>query len=68
MTLARLVNFGSTIVDEHWRDRFDAEPCYASGMSCNDCVPACQLGAQSRLESPGIGFGELEDDLATQYR
>ncbi len=60
-------NFDPTIVDEHWRDRYDVEPYYADGMSYDDYAPAYQLGAQSRLESPGIGFDELEDDLAAQY-
>ncbi|MDB5800146.1 MAG: hypothetical protein JWL63_1085 [Rhodocyclales bacterium] len=60
-------NFDPTIVDDHWRDRYDAEPYYADGMSYDDYSPAYQLGAQTRLESPESSFDELEDDIAAQY-
>jgi phage tail tape-measure protein len=60
-------NFDPTIVDDHWRDRYDSEPYYADGMEYDDYAPAYQLGAQSRLESQGANFDELEDEIATQY-
>ncbi len=32
-------NFDPTIVDEHWRDRYEVEPYYADGMSYEDYAP-----------------------------
>ena len=60
-------SFDPTIVDEHWRDRFEGEPYYADGMTYEDYAPAYQLGAQSRLESEEPDFDKVEDDIAAQY-
>lgn len=60
-------NFDPTIVDEHWRDRYQDEPYYAEGMDYEDYSPAYQLGAQTRLESGESNFDEVEDDIAAQY-
>ena len=59
--------FDPTLVDDHWRDRYDSEPYYADGMNYDDYSPAYQLGAQSRIESPKLSFDEVEDDLAAEY-
>lgn len=60
-------SFDPTIVDDHWRTRFEEEPYYAEGMEYDDYAPAYQLGAQSRLESQEADFDLVEDELAAQY-
>lgn len=60
-------NFDPTLVDEHWRDRYDSEPYYDEGLTYEDYSPAYQLGAQSRLAAESANFDELEDELAAQY-
>jgi phage tail tape-measure protein len=60
-------NFDPTIVDDHWRGRYEDEDYYAEGMTYDDYSPAYQLGAQSRLEANSANFDEVEDDLEAHY-
>ncbi len=56
-----------TVVDEHWRGRYDREEYYESGMTYDDYAPSYQLGADARQRHPGASFDEVEATLARDY-
>ena len=40
-----------TVVDTHWRGRYDREPYFESGMTYDDYKPSYQLGADARARN-----------------
>ena len=56
-----------TVVDSHWRDRYDREPYYESGMTYDDYKPSYQLGAEARARNANAKFEEVEHSLARDY-
>ena len=56
-----------TVVDSHWRDRYDREPYYESGMTYDDYKPIYQLGAEASARNANARFEEVEHSLARDY-
>lgn len=56
-----------TVVDAHWRGRFDKEPYYESGMTYDDYAPGYRLGANARGQNADADFDTVEGTLATDY-
>ena len=56
-----------TVVDSHWRDRYDQEAYYEKGMTYDDYAPGYRLGAEARQRHAGVGFDGVENTLATDY-
>lgn len=56
-----------TVVEGHWRGRYEREPYFESGMTYDDYAPSYQLGADARARSTGAKFDEVEHSLAKDY-
>jgi hypothetical protein len=56
-----------TVIDDHWRDRYQDEPYYQADMTYDDYAPAYYFGAASRLAYPDEDFEDTESRLASQY-
>lgn len=56
-----------TVVDTHWRSRYEREPYYESGMTYDDYAPSYRLGAEARQRHPTASFDEAEQTLARDY-
>ena len=56
-----------TVLDAHWRERFEHEPYYESGTTYDDYAPAYRLGAHYRTVHPNTAFEEHEPLLAEEY-
>ena len=56
-----------TVVDSHWRGRYDREPYYESGMTYDDYAPSYRLGADARVRNENARFEEVEHSLARDY-
>lgn len=56
-----------TILDAHWRERFESEPYYEAGTSYDDYAPAYRLGAHYRTVHPNTEFEDHEPLLAEDY-
>lgn len=56
-----------TVVDSHWRGRYDKESYYESGMTYDDYAPGYRLGADARLQHGEAGFDDVENTIATDY-
>lgn len=56
-----------TVVDTHWRGRYEREPYFESGMTYDDYAPGYRLGADARLRSDGSNFDDVERSLAGDY-
>ena len=56
-----------TVIDDHWRGRYDQESYYEAETPYDDYAPAYQLGAQSRMMYGDQSFDEVEGQLARDY-
>ena len=56
-----------TVVDTHWRSRYEREPYYESGMTYDDYAPSYRLGADARARNASARFEEVEHSLARDY-
>ena len=56
-----------TVVDTHWRGRYEREPYFESGMTYDDYKPSYQLGADARVRNTTGSFDEVEHSLARDY-
>ncbi len=56
-----------TVVDSHWRGRYDREPYFESGMTYDDYAPGYRLGADARRRNEGSSFESVEHSLASDY-
>ena len=64
---ALVEGFDTTPVDKHWRDRFDKESYYESGLTYDDYAPAYRLGAAARARYPAQSFEDTEAAMETEY-
>lgn len=60
-------HYDPTIEDAYWRDNFEREPYYQSGMTYEDYEPAYRLGWESRVRYTGANFDDIDTDLARDY-
>lgn len=60
-------HFDPTAEEAYWRDAFEREPYYQSGMTYDDYDPAYRLGWESRGRFAGRGFEDVETDLGRDY-
>jgi len=60
-------HFDPTAEEAYWRDAFEREPYYQSGMTYDDYEPAYRLGWESRGRFAGRRFDEVEADLGRDY-
>jgi hypothetical protein len=56
-----------TVVDTHWRGRYEREPYFESGMTYDDYAPSYRLGADARARNASAKFEEVEHSLARDY-
>lgn len=56
-----------TVVDKYWRERYENEPYFESGLTYDDYAPGYQLGANARLSRPDATFDDVEAALAGEY-
>lgn len=56
-----------TVVDTHWRGRYDKEAYFESGLTYDDYAPAYRLGANARHTRPDASFEDIEASLAGEY-
>ncbi|HVG05205.1 MAG TPA: hypothetical protein VM937_09730 [Burkholderiaceae bacterium] len=56
-----------TVVDTHWRGRYEREPYFESGMTYDDYKPSYQLGADARARNANARFEDVEHSLASDY-
>ena len=56
-----------TVVDEHWRGRYEKEPYFERGMTYDDYAPSYRLGADARARGTSANFEEVEHSLARDY-
>jgi phage tail tape-measure protein len=56
-----------TVVDSHWRGRYEREPYYESGMTYDDYAPSYRLGAEARQRNVEAKFDDVEHALARDY-
>lgn len=56
-----------TVIDTHWRSRFEREPYFESGMTFDDYAPSYRLGAEARAGNEGKSFDDLQSTLASDY-
>ena len=56
-----------TVVDTHWRGRYEREPYFESGMTYDDYAPSYRLGADARARNASARFEEVEHSLARDY-
>lgn len=59
--------FDPTVVDEHWKGRFQDEAYYQPNTTYDDYAPAYRLGARSRQQSSSTDFEDAEGTLAREY-
>lgn len=59
--------FDPTVVDAHWKGRFESESYYEPNTTYDDYAPAYRLGAQSRQQSSSSSFDDNESTLASEY-
>ena len=57
-----------TAEEAYWRENYEREPYYESGMTYDDYGPAYRLGYESRARYAGGRFEDVENDLATDYQ
>lgn len=60
-------NIDPTVVDSHWRGRYEREPYFENGMTYDDYAPSYQLGADARQRHPEANFDQVETTLARDY-
>jgi hypothetical protein len=56
-----------TVIDTHWRSRFEREPYFESGMTFDDYAPSYRLGAEARASNEGKSFDDVQPTLASDY-
>lgn len=56
-----------TVIDTHWRSRFEREPYFESGMTFDDYAPSYHLGAAARAGNEGRSFDDVQSTLASDY-
>jgi len=56
-----------TVVDTHWRGRYEKEPYFERGMTYDDYKPGYQLGADARARNADSKFEDVEHSLASDY-
>ena len=56
-----------TVVDEHWRGRYEKESYFERGMTYDDYKPSYQLGADARARNTSARFEDVEHSLASDY-
>ena len=60
-------HYDPTAEEAYWRDNYEREPYYRSGMSYDDYAPAFRLGGESRSRYAEQPFEDVESDLAREY-
>ena len=60
-------HFDPTIEDTYWRENFERQPYYQTGMTYDDYAPAYQLGWESRTRYTGKRFDDFESELARDW-
>jgi hypothetical protein len=60
-------HYDPTIEERYWKDSYETEPYYQSGLTFDDYAPAYRLGGESRSRLGARSFDEVESDLAGQY-
>jgi hypothetical protein len=53
-----------TVEAGYWKDSYEREPYYQSGMTFDDYAPAYRLGGESRSRFADQSFDDVEEDLA----
>ncbi|MBA2413507.1 MAG: hypothetical protein H0V63_11890 [Burkholderiaceae bacterium] len=56
-----------TVVDSHWKGRYEREPYFESGMTYDDYAPSYRLGADARQRNEGSSFDQVEHSLSRDY-
>ena len=56
-----------TVVDTHWRGRYEREPYFEKGMTYDDYSPSYRLGADAGARNAGAKFEDVEHSLANDY-
>ena len=56
-----------TVVDSHWRGRYEREPYFERGMTYDDYAPSYRLGAEARARNANAKFEDVEHALARDY-
>jgi hypothetical protein len=59
---------GAIAEEAYWRENYERQPYYESGMTYDDYGPAYRLGYESRARYAGGRFEDVENDLATDYQ
>ena len=59
--------YDPTLVDDHWRENYKAEPYNQAGLQYEDYSPAYRLGAAARAKDTGDSYDDIEDDLQSEY-
>ena len=57
-----------TAEEAYWRENYERQSYYESGMTYDDYGPAYSLGYESRARYPGGRFEDVENDLARDYQ
>lgn len=60
-------HFDPTIEDSYWRDNYQSQSYYQSGMTYDDYEPAYKLGYESRGRYAGAKFEDVDNDLMRDY-
>ena len=60
-------HYDPTAEEAYWRDAYEREPYYQSGMTYDDYDPAYRLGWESRGRYSGRRFEDVETDLGRDY-
>lgn len=56
-----------TVIDTHWRSRFEREPYFESGMTFDDYAPSYRLGAEAHASNEGKSFDDVQSTIASDY-
>ena len=60
-------HYDPTAESAYWRENFQREPYYQSGMTYDDYEPAYRLGWESRSRYAGANFDDIDADLMRDY-
>jgi phage tail tape-measure protein len=60
-------HFDPTIEDAYWRENFQRESYYQSGMTYDDYAPAYRTGWEARMKHRDRRFEDVESDLSRSY-
>lgn len=60
-------HYDPTVEEAYWRESYEREPYYQTGLGYEDYAPAYRLGGESRGKYGDKRFVDVEDDLAAEY-